>query len=115
MSSVLDILVELSIFMNPVFLVCRFCFEDCLLSIPVFISMLASEMSALDPAQNAFFIGIGFDGKIGLLAIPGPPLVFGLEFAAGGKLVFGYSFIGELSLFFVGYLTPFSTSLTIMR
>ena len=48
--------------------------------------MLASEISAFDPAQNAFFIGIGFEGKIGLLANPGPPLVLGLEFAAGGKL-----------------------------
>ena len=71
--------VEDSTFMNPIFFVCRFCLDDCLFSMPVFISMLASEMSAFDPAQKAFFMGIGFDGKIGLLPNPGPPLVLGLD------------------------------------
>lgn len=63
-----------------------------MLSMPVFISILASDMSALDPAQNAFFNGTGFEGNYGLLASPGPPLVFGLELAAGGKLFFRESF-----------------------
>ena len=63
MSSEAVILVELSMFINPVFLVCKFCFDDCLLSIPVFISILASEISAFEPAQKAFFNGTGFEGS----------------------------------------------------
>ena len=94
MSSDPVIAVEDYSFMNPIFLVCRFCFEDCLFSIPVLISMLASEMSAFDPAQKAFFIGIGFDGRMGLLPRPGPPLVLGRELADGGRALFIKSFFG---------------------
>jgi hypothetical protein len=85
-------------FMKPVFLVCKFYFEDCLLSIPVVISILASEMSAFDPAQKAFLRGIGLAGNYGLL--PGPPLVLALELADGGKELLGAaSFFGvELTL-----------------
>ena len=62
---------------------------------PVFISILASDMSALDPAQNAFFKGTGFEGNYGLLPNPGPPLVSGLELAAGGKLFFKFLVLGQ--------------------
>ena len=81
MSSEPVMAVDDSTFMNPIFLVCRFYLEDYLFSIPVLMSIFASEMSALDPAQKAFFMGIGFEGRIGLLASPGPPLVFGLDIA----------------------------------
>lgn len=60
---------------------------------PVVISILASEMSAFDPAQKAFLRGIGLAGNCGLL--PGPPLVLALELADGGKELLGAaSFFG---------------------
>ena len=104
-------------FMKPIFLVYRFCLEDCLFSIPVFMSILASEMSAFDPAQKAFFIGIGFDGRMGLLFKPGPPLVLGLERAYGGRVLLfkARSFFGVDFEFLSGKVTPLLTSLEMIK
>ena len=47
---------------KPLFCVI-FGFEDCLFSIPVVISMFWVEMSAFDPAEKAFIIGVGLLDK----------------------------------------------------
>ncbi len=76
--------------------------------------MFCSEMSALDPAENAFMRGYGLDDNPGwkklacVLATPGPPLVWGLvptgcnafDLASGG-LAFGASFLEGLILLYV--------------
>ena len=96
--------------MNPLFLV-RFCLLDYLLSMPVFTSIFYSEMSALDPAENAFMRGYGLDDNPGwkkfacVLATPGAPLVWGLAPAGckafdlgSGGLPFVVSFLDGLIL-----------------